>query len=813
MKRHSLTALFLVVTLQVLAQSAPDTSWKTVYRESAPKVNDLIDTKLNVRFDPDHSRMQGEEWVTLKPHFYPTDTLDLDAKQMDIGEVALVAGTNSHPLKYTYDGWHLKIRLDKTYTANEEYKIHITYLAKPDEAKVPDGEKGLHFINPKKEDKSMPTEIWTDGETNHTSVWCPTIDEPNQKTTEEIIMTVPGKYVTLSNGRLVSDHINGDGTRTDDWKMELPHAPYLFFMGVGDFSIVRDHYKGMEVNYYVEKEYASTARRIFGQTPSMIAFFEQLTGVPFPWVKYSQIVLRDFTSAAMENTTATAHGEPAQQDARELVDGNRWESNIAHELFHQWFGDLVTCESWSNLTLNESFANYGQYLWKEHAYGDDEARAELYNGMTDYLRNRSDESKPLVRYYYDDQEGVFDDISYQKGGLILNMLRNYLGDSAFFHGLHLYLVTNKFKSAEAHQLRLAMEAVSGQDLNWFFNQWYFGSGHPKVTIDYSYDAAAGKINVAITQTQGAQHLFQIPLVVDVYDKGGKKSYKISVTQEKEIFSFDCPAMPDLVNVDADKVTLWDKKDNKTIPNFIFQYAHAGNYCDRREAIAECARHPSDPEALDLVKHALLKDPYYGLRQFALEQLNMKSDTVRQAVAPILQEVARADTKSTIRAKAIELLATYGKKEFEPLFAENLHDSSYAVAGAALAALAALDSSAALAEAKKDMNIPTKGKLAVAVTGVLMDFGSEDQFDFIASKYAAQRFILPDKMTSTIHFVRYLEKVHQTERLKRAIDLIVHFRDALPGFISHRVNPELTNLAAQKDSEGLKDQADYIRHFL
>ena len=268
--------------MHALSQSASDTSWKTIYRESSPKVNDLIDTKLKVRFDFDHSRMQGEEWLTLKPHFYPTDSLDLDAKQMEIGEVGLVVGTDSHPLQYTYDGWHLKIRLDKTYTAREEYEIHLQYIAKPDEAKVPDNEKGLHFINPKNEDKSIPTEIWTDDETNHTSMWCPTIDHPNQKTTEEIIMTVPQKFVTLSNGRLASEHINGDGTRTDDWKMELPHAPYLFFMAVGDFAVVKDTYKGKEVNYYVERDYASTARRIFSWTPSMIAFFEQVTGVLSP---------------------------------------------------------------------------------------------------------------------------------------------------------------------------------------------------------------------------------------------------------------------------------------------------------------------------------------------------------------------------------------------------------------------------------------------------------------------------------------------------------------------------------------------------
>ena len=170
---------------------------------------------------------------------------------------------------------------------------------------------------------------------------------------------------------LISQKKNADGTRTDYWKMDLPHAPYLFFMGVGDYAIIKDSYKGKEVSYYVEKEYAPVARKIFGHTPEMIAFYSKITGVDFPWPKYSQITGHDYVSGAMENTTATLHSDAAQQDARQLTDGNEWEDVIAHELFHQWFGDLVTCESWSNITLNESFADYSETLWNEYKYGKD----------------------------------------------------------------------------------------------------------------------------------------------------------------------------------------------------------------------------------------------------------------------------------------------------------------------------------------------------------------------------------------------------------------------------------------------------------
>ena len=269
------------------------------------------------------------------------------------------------------------------------------------------GIKGMYFINPKGEEKDKPTQIWTQGETESSSAWFPTIDKTNQKTTQELTVTVDNKYVTLSNGKLMSQKKNTDGTRTDYWKMDLPHAPYLFFLGVGDYAVVKDSWKGKEVNYYVEKEYASVAKKIFGNTPEMMAFFSKITGVDYPWVKYSQITGRDYVAGAMENTTATIHQESAQQDARELVDGNNWEGTIAHELFHQWFGDYVTAESWSNLTLNESFADYSETLWDEYKYGKDAGDAENYQGMQGYLQSGS-ESKDLVRFYYADKEDMFD---------------------------------------------------------------------------------------------------------------------------------------------------------------------------------------------------------------------------------------------------------------------------------------------------------------------------------------------------------------------------------------------------------------------
>jgi len=278
MKKYLSFLLLLICTATIAQNNSEDTSWKHIYRAEATKINDLVDTKLDVKFDYSKSYMYGKEWLTVHPHFYPTDSLTLDAKGMNINEVSLYTNSKKTPLKYTYDSMFLRITLNKTYKANENYTVYIDYVSKPDEwreggSAAITGAKGLYFINPRGEEKDKPTEIWTQGETEHNSVWMPTIDKPNQKTTEQISMTVPDKYVTLSNGLLISQKKNADGTRTDTWKMNLPHSPYLFFMGVGDYAIVKDSYKGKDVAYYVEKQYAPVARGIFGHTPEMIKFY------------------------------------------------------------------------------------------------------------------------------------------------------------------------------------------------------------------------------------------------------------------------------------------------------------------------------------------------------------------------------------------------------------------------------------------------------------------------------------------------------------------------------------------------------------
>jgi len=819
MKRIFLLSIGYLLIQSVVAQNEiamPVIS--TEFRASSEKINDLVHTKLDVKFDYQKSYLYGKAWISLKPHFYPTDSLRLDAKGMNINQVAIVKNGKNSLLKYSYDSLHLNIKLDKMYKSSEQYIIYIDYTAKPDEfnakgsAAITDA-KGLYFINPRGEVKDKPTQIWTQGETEASSVWFPTIDKPNQKTTEEIYMTVPAKYVTLSNGNMVSQKNNADGTRTDYWKMDQPHSPYLFFMGVGDFAVIKDSYKGKEVAYYVEKEYAPVARKIFGKTPDMIALFSRLTGVDYPWAKYDQIVGRDYVSGAMENTTATLHQQSAQQDARQLVDNNAWEEVIAHELFHQWFGDYVTTESWSNITLNESFATIGSQLWNEYNYGKDEGNAERYKSAQDYLNSNS-ERKNLVRFNYNEQEEVFDAVSYNKGGAILQMLRNYVGDSAFFKSLNLYLNTNKYKNAEAQNLRLAFEEVTGKDLNWFWNQWYYGSGHPVLDINYSYNNANKTAGVIVRQTQTGGKLFKMPVAIDVYTGANKQRFNVWTQNATDTFYFPAAAKPDLINFDGDKILLAQKKENKTLDEYYNQYKFAANYIDRREAIDSAEKRQDQARALDILKLGL-QDRFYGIREYAIEKLDVKRADVKTMAEPILADLAKNDARRTVRAAAISQLGEYKQTKYLSLFQSAVNDSSYSVSGSALAAISQIDTALAFREAKRLVQTQVKGKLGQVVYMSIIQNGTDSEAEKVLTYF--EGLSMQQKLEMIAPIIEFLGKSKEPVFFKRGLDDVTtlvqdvpkEYRQQVLGF----VEPMFIGLQKAKTAQGQQELATYVENKL
>ncbi len=744
MKLRIFILLFVFGLMVSYGQEAPELN--TTYRSENEKVNDLVHTKLDVKFDFENRYLLGEAWITLEPHFYNVQDLTLDAKSMLIHKVS----RDGKDLKYEYDGNKLTIDLANIYAKGDKYTIYIKYTARPEEVEqegsvaISDA-KGLYFIDHDGSDPDKPTQIWTQGETESSSCWFPTIDSPNQKSTQEISITVPDKYVTLSNGLLETQTENEDGTRTDYWKMDQKHAPYLFFMGVGEFSIVKDKWKDIEVDYYVEEEYEPYAMDIFGLTPEMIQFFSDYTGVEYVWQKYAQMVGRDYISGAMENTTAVLHGEMAYQLPGDLIDENTWESVIAHELFHHWFGDLVTTESWSNITVNESFANYSEYLWFEYKYGKDFADDHWYDQVQGYFKSGS-ESKDLVRFYYEAREDMFDQVSYNKGGAVLHMLRNFVGDEAFKAGLELYLKDNMYGTGEAHELRIALEEVSGKDLNWFFNQWYFGSGHPKLDLSYIYSEEANMVTVKVKQSQ--ENVFEFPLEIEVYEGESPKTYNVWVSKKEEAFSFKYTKKPKWVNVGASKTLLAEITDHKSTENYVYQYTHGKKYLDRREAIEGLAGDQGNEIAFETLT-AALSDPFYGLRILAIDKIDISMANAKNAIK-IIEKIAENDEKTLVQAAAISKLAILQNTKYVYVFKQALQSKSNSVKGNALSALYEIDKEAAMSYVNSITNEEEIEGMKSALIPIYIKDKTEAQMPFVADNLIMGMFFTEDKETKNIY---------------------------------------------------------------
>ncbi len=759
----------LILTLffnQVKAQNPVSVPKIDSYHETETIKNDLIHTKLDVRFDFEKKYLLGKAWITLKPHFYPIDILQLDVKGMDIYKVSLFKEGELSPLKFDYDNYILSIQLDKVYENSEKYTVYIDYKAKPYEFQNGESkEKGLNFINTDGKDKNKPIQIWTKGQPENSSIWFPTIDKPNQKTTQEISISVPDKYVTLSNGTLVSQTDISNGERKDTWKMDLPNSPYLFMMAIGDFKIIKDEWEGKEVSYYLEPTYAPFARDIFGETTEAMGFFSKILDFDYPWSKYSQIIVRDYPGGAMENTTATVFDENTQGTKKELAD-KYYHTGIQHELFHQWFGNYVTAESWSNLTLNESMAEIAQYLWLEYKYDRDIADSYNFWAMRDYLKTKEAHNKNLVRYEYTDVNETFDVVSYKKGSSILNMLMYYLGKEAFLKGLNLYLKQNALKSAEAHQLRLAMEDASGIDLNWFFNQWYFGSGHPKLDISYDWNENTKTQKIIILQTQ-KDDVFKTPLSIDFYFKNNIERKNVWLTQKADTLTYKFSEKPQLINVDAKKTLIAEKSDHKTLDEFEYQYFNAPLFIDRYEAIEVAINNPKKVQSQKIILGAL-KDNYYGLRIEAINHLDSIGLQNLDYPVKILQQLVLKDKNNIVKAKAIEFLGKLKQEENLPIFRQSLKTESYSVQGASLLAIGQLNPSEAIRLSKQFEN-DNKHQVYDAYIFLHTRYGKEDEWNNVFKIF--QQLSPPKKFNIVKDFGIFTGRIDNNQFAKQGIEEI------------------------------------------
>lgn len=716
--------------------------YKKTYHEAETLEWDLLHTRLEVEPDWDEQYLYGKATLTLKPHFYPQTSLVLDAKGMLINEVALQQYEERIPLKYGYDDFKLEISLPDTVAGGEQIAIYIDYVSRPNEleetySEAIESDIGLYFIDPLDEDSTKPTQLWTQGEPEASSCWFPTIDQPNAKTTSNILITVDTQYVTLSNGVLVGDTTIGD-KRTDQWMMSQPHAPYLFAMAIGEFGITTDTWRGMDVTYYLEEEYHPYARDIFGNTPEMLDFYSDVFGVDYPWEKYAQIVVRDFVSGAMENTTATIHYSGLNQTPREMLDGDH-EDIIAHELVHHWFGDLVTCESWANLPLNESFATYGEYLWIDYKYGRAEADRHLSRDLNAYLSEAENKQVDLIRYDYESPNDMFDRHSYQKGGLVLHYLRNIIGDDAFFEGLRVYLNDRAFNHAEIDHLRLAFEEVTGQDLHWFFNQWFFNSGHPELDITYEWiateDGGVQQIIIHQEASNSSGYVFRLPMSIDFYMEDGIVNKDIVLAAPVDTFSFSLDAQPIAIMPDADNAVLATIEEDQSPEAYFHIYENAPLAAHRWAALYSVKDEQAESEAAAKTVLYACDDEFWGNQVSAINYLD-EDNIADEGHQWTLMRLATLQEKADVREAALRKLDEWDVEGEEMMEALELSftDPSYDVMSAALSAMGDIDKGRALEVAEEWENEDNYG-LSLAVMETYANYGDSSKQVFFENTLA------------------------------------------------------------------------------
>lgn len=821
MKSSSLLSLFTYICFLLVSCATKESTQEIIFDElvltekriseaptmkgSKTRYHDIEHMELQVSFDWEQQTLDGTAILNIHPYASTQNHLILDAKGFDIHQINIINNKTAKKLAYEYDQQKINITLDRNYQKNESYQILIEYTARPNElnekaSAAINGAKGLYFINPKQSDPCKMPQIWTQGEPESNSCWFPTIDSPNERIRQDLYITVKENLRTLSNGLLVDSKILDNGYRTDHWQQKQAHAPYLCMMAIGEFDKIHDEWNGIDVDYYVEAPYSKHAEMIFGMTPDMLEFFSNRLGVNYPWDKYAQIIVRDYVSGAMENTSAVIHGEFVYADEKKYLDETH-EDIIAHELFHHWFGDLVTCESWAQLPLNESFATYGEYLWIEHRYGKDEADDHLHQDLKSYLAESVSKQVDLIRFDYEAPGDMFDSHSYAKGGRILHLLRNYLGDDFFFAGLQHYLESYRNQAVEIHQLRMSFEQVSGEDLNWFFNQWFLSSGHPDLKIEHSLEA--GKLIIKVQQLQDRNYspIYKIPLAVDIYHSNGKERKEITLYKQEQVFEFPANDKPLLVNFDADKVVPGIIKHQRSAEERLYQFNNAPLYLDRLEALLYFKEHAEDPNYESFALLAV-KDNHWRIRKEALALFSKFSAASKKKYQTQIESIALGDPSSKVRTACLELIANEWPSLLESISLKLIEDPSYMVAGSALKALKKVNKKEAMRYANSFEN-DAKGILLEAVANVYASYGDELKHDFFSERLLC--LSSREKMNWLKQYSRYLER--QSEGLIRegVKDFENIGRNGNSWIVRYVATTQLSQLKTQLTLDGASEQ--------
>lgn len=670
--------------------------------------------KLELQFDLAQESVRGTATLTLAPFADGLQSIDLDAAEMSIHSVRRLPAQQEAaapaplrmlgeslpealPVNLPFETRQetLSIELDRALNRDEEVSLVIAYSCRP--------RKGLYFIQPDDAYPHKPQQIWSQGQTEDAHWWFPCADTPHQKMTTEMIVTVDEKFFALSNGALIGSMGNqADKTITYHYRQEQPHPAYLVTVVIGEYELIQERLKGLPVEYYVYADRAAAGQKLFQRTPEMIEFFASKFGYPYPFAKYSQILVEDFLFGAMENTTATTMTDRCLLDARAELDVN-YEDIVAHELAHHWWGDLVTCKHWSEIWLNESFATYSEFLWREHTQGSDEARFVLFQDFLTYLHEDfSSHRRPILFHRYRYSEELMDRHAYEKGACVLHMLRHVLGDDAFFRAMARHLSKFAFGVAETTDLKTSIEEVTGKNLHWFFEQWIYRPGYPELEVEYDWQREQKTLRLSVRQVQKADEddevpaAFRFPVEIEivtldtaaVIETAHRTSFHVWVEKSEQEFYFPCEAKPRLVIFDKGHRVFKLLRFPKSQQELLYQLQHDDDLLGRTRAARELAAYKTE-ETVNALQQVVASTDHHAVRLAAALSLGeMGSEEARQAVRAAYQHC----TDSHVRRACVWALGNSKKADATMInFLRDVsaNDPSYFVSAAAVRALGRL----------------------------------------------------------------------------------------------------------------------------
>jgi aminopeptidase N len=660
----------MLISLQATAQKV-DVYNRPVQVERSREM-DVLHYRVNLKVDPVRKSLSGVNEITLVPLNDGFNRCTLDAEYL---KVLAVKDQNGTSLDFDQDDQQVRVRFPKNFTHRDTLRLKIGY-------ELTKANLGLRFID---STATNPRLVSSDCFPNKARMWIPCYDYPNDKATNEMIVTVAHPYKVLSNGKLVSITDNrGDGTWTWHWSQELPHSTYLINLSIGDYLVIKDSLGSLPINYWVYQWQESDARSAFRKTPHMISFFNDLYRFEYPWAKYDQVIT-PYMGGGAEATTATLLGEGVVMDKNAEQDYS-WERVIAHEIAHQWWGDIITLRSWEHTWLNESFATYSDYLYTNNEYGTDEGAWDLRGKRNQYLNEaRNRYVRPIVFDRYENPNDNFDSHTYPKGANVLHLLRYMLGDDTFFRVLSTFLHQNAFKPVDTHDLLKVVKEVSGKNMDWFFDQFIFKPGHLVVEVTKQWDSSRKTLIINVLQKQDSLPgvpVYRIPVNFGFAFADRKEVKEVWLSRKSETFEFPFESEPLNVRFDEGNWILKECRFQKSLNEWLYQ-AENDEVIGRHEAVEQLKAWSNEPRVRQVWERRAKEDPFWSVRQAALVTLAADPSNLPSELLLLKTH----DESSKVRLSAVRILADTRDRSLIRMFKKIVEaDNSYAVRAEALKAI-------------------------------------------------------------------------------------------------------------------------------